>query len=73
MIADTGFRISAEGIKQLSALPQFHGVPTEALIRIVRYKTKLKVTNRWAAISLIVANPCPIPVPNRAEDLTSNA
>jgi hypothetical protein len=67
MIADAGFKISIEGIKHLSALPQFHGVPTEALIRIVGYKTKLKVTNRWAAVSLIVSNPCPIPVPARHE------
>jgi hypothetical protein len=73
MIADTGFRISAEGIKQLSALPQFHDIPTEALIRIAKYKTAIKVTNRWAAVSLIVANPCPIPVPKRAEDHTANA
>jgi len=64
--ADTGFRVSPEGIKHLSALTQFHDVPTEALIRIVKYKTKLKVTNRWAAIALLVSNPCPIPVPTNS-------
>jgi hypothetical protein len=71
--ADAGFRISPEGIKQLSALPQFHGIPTDTLVRIARFKTGVKVTNRWAAVSLIVSNPCPIPVPSRAEDPTSNA
>jgi hypothetical protein len=55
-------QISPNGIRRLSSLPQFHGVPTGSLIRVAAVKTGLQVTNRWAAIALIVSNPCPIPV-----------
>jgi len=55
-------QISPDGIRRLSSLSQFHGVPTGSLIRVATVKTGLRVTNRWAAIALIVSNPCPIPV-----------
>ena len=55
-------QVSPDGIKRLSSLRQFHGIATGMLIRIAALKTGLRVTNRWAAIALIVSNPCPIPV-----------
>jgi hypothetical protein len=63
-------QISPDGIRRLSSLRQFHGIATGMLIRIAALRTGLRVTNRWAAIELIVSNPCPIPVapPNAKGD-----
>jgi len=57
-------RVTSEAEQCLAALPQFHGIPTGVLLRIVKLKTGLIVTSRWTAISLILSNRCPIPVPN---------
>jgi hypothetical protein len=56
-------RVKPEAIKHLSSLPQFHGVPDEALIRIAKRRTRLYVPDRWVAIALILGNRVPIPVP----------
>jgi hypothetical protein len=56
-------RVTSETEQRLAALPQFHGIPTGILLRIVKLKTGLIVTSRWTAIALILANRCPIPVP----------
>jgi hypothetical protein len=55
-------RVTSDAARQLETLPQFHGISTDTLIRIVRCKTKLCVSDRWVAISLILSNHCPIPV-----------
>ena len=57
-------RVTGEAERRLAALPQFHGIPTGVLLRIVKLRTGLIVTSRWTAISLILSNRCPIPVPN---------
>ena len=57
-------RVTSEAEQCLAALPQFHGIPTGVLLRLVKLKTGLIVTSRWTAIALIQSNPCPIPVPN---------
>jgi len=56
-------RVTSEAEQRLAALTQFHGIPTGVLLRLVKLKTGLIVTSRWTAISLILSNPCPIPVP----------
>ena len=55
-------RVTSEAEQRLSALPQFQGIPTGALLRLVKLKTGLIVTSCWTAISLLLANRCPIPV-----------
>ena len=57
-------RVTSEGIKRLSSLPQFHGIPDERLIRLAQCRTKLHVSDRWVAIALILGNCVPIPVPS---------
>ncbi len=57
-------RVTGEAEQHLAALPQFHGIPTGALLRLVKLTTGLIVTSRWTAIALILSNRCPIPVPN---------
>jgi hypothetical protein len=56
-------RVTAEGIKHLSSLPQFQGVADETLIRLAELRTNLHVADRWVAIALILNNHIPIPVP----------
>lgn len=60
-------RLTSDAVRQLQALPQFHGIPTGVLLRLVKLKTGLIVTSRWTAIALIRANRCPIPVPNHTQ------
>jgi hypothetical protein len=55
-------RIKAELVGTLSACPQFQGIPDETLIRIARQRSKVQVADRWAAIRMLLSNPCPIPV-----------
>lgn len=56
-------RVTSEGVKHLSSLPQFHGIDDGTLIRLAERRTKLYVHDRWVAIALILGNPIPIPVP----------
>ena len=56
-------RVTSDAIKRFASLPQFHGVPDEALIRIAERRTRLYVPDRWVAIALILGNRVPIPVP----------
>jgi len=55
-------RIRTELVESLSGLPQFHGVPDQTLIRITKQRTGVQVADRWAAIRMLLSNPCPIPV-----------
>ena len=55
-------QVTKDAVQRMASLPQFHGVPTRSLIRVAAVKTGLRVPNRWAAIALILSNPCPIPV-----------
>jgi hypothetical protein len=56
-------RVTSEGVKHLSSLPQFFGIPDETLIRLAERRTKLHVHDRWVAIALILGNRVPVPVP----------
>ena len=56
-------RVTSEGVKHLSSLPQFFGIDDETLIRLAERWTKLHVSDRWVAIALILGNRIPIPVP----------
>jgi len=56
-------RVTSEGVRHLSSLPQYHGIPDESLIRLAERRTRLHVPDRWAAIALIVGNRIPIPAP----------
>jgi len=56
-------RIRSEAVDHLSSLQQFHGIPDETLIRLAERRTRLKVSDRWVAIALILGNRVPIPVP----------
>jgi hypothetical protein len=56
-------RVTSEGVKHLSSLPQFFGIDDETLIRLAERRTKLHVHDRWVAIALILGNRIPIPVP----------
>lgn len=56
-------RVSAEGIKHLSSLTQFHPIADNVLIRLAERRTRLNVPDRWVAIALILGNRIPIPVP----------
>jgi hypothetical protein len=60
-IPKTPLQVKDEAIKRLSVLPQFLGVPDEALIRVAKRRTGLYVPNRWVAIALILGNRVPIP------------
>ncbi len=55
-------RIKTEVVETLSALSQFHRIPDETLIRIAKQRTRVQAADRWAAIRLLISNPCPIPV-----------
>ena len=57
-------RVKTEVVETLSALAQFHRIPDETLIRIARQRTRVQAADRWAAIRLLISNPCPIPVPD---------
>lgn len=57
--SDPGFmplRVSAEGIRHLSSLTQFHPIPDNVLIRLAERRTRLTVPDRWVAIALILGN-----------------
>ena len=56
-------RVTSEGVKYLSSLPQFFGIDDETLIRLAERRTKLYVPDRWVAVALILGNRIPIPVP----------
>ena len=56
-------RVSAEGIRHLSSLTQFHPIADRVLIRLAERRTRLTVPDRWVAIALIRSNYIPIPVP----------
>lgn len=56
-------KIKATAVKQLSSLPQFHGLPDSALIRLAERRTRMNVPDRWVAIALILSNRIPAPVP----------
>jgi hypothetical protein len=56
-------RVSAEGIRHLSSLTQFHPIADNVLIRLAERRTRLTVPDRWVAIALILGNHIPIPVP----------
>ena len=56
-------RVSAEGIRHLSSLTQFHPIADNVLIRLAERRTRLTVPDRWVAIALILGNRIPIPVP----------
>ena len=56
-------RVSAQGIRHLSALTQFHPIPDNVLIRLAERRTRLAVPDRWVAIALIRSNYIPIPAP----------
>lgn len=62
---DTPLRVTAEAVKHLSSLRQFHRIPESILIRLAERRTRLKVPDRWVAIALILSNRIPIPVPPR--------
>jgi hypothetical protein len=57
-------RVSAEGIRHLSSLTQFHAIADDVLIRLAERRTRLTVPDRWVAIALILSNRIPIPVPS---------
>ena len=57
-------RIKTEVVGTLSRLPQFHGIADEMLIRIAKRRTRVQVADRWAAIRMLISNPCPIPIVN---------
>lgn len=56
-------RVSAEGIRHLSSLTQFHPIADNVLIRLAERRTRLTVPDRWVAIVLILGNRIPVPVP----------
>jgi hypothetical protein len=56
-------QVSAEGIRHLSSLTQFHPIADNVLIRLAERRTRLTVPDRWVAIALILGNRIPIPVP----------
>jgi hypothetical protein len=56
-------RVSAEGIRHLSSLVQFHPISDKVLIRLAERRTRLTVPDRWVAIALIRSNYVPIPAP----------
>jgi len=56
-------RVTAEGIRHLSSLTQFHPIADNVLIRLAERRTRLTVPDRWVAIALILGNRIPIPVP----------
>jgi hypothetical protein len=60
-------RVSAEGIRHLSSLTQFHAIADDVLIRLAERRTSLTVPDRWVAIALILSNRIPIPVPSSRE------
>jgi len=59
----TPLRVSAQGIRHLSSLTQFHPIADNVLIRLAERRTRLTVPDRWVAIALILGNRIPIPVP----------
>jgi len=54
-------RVSAEGIRHLSSLTQFHPIPDNVLIRLAERRTRLTASDRWVAIALIRSNCILIP------------
>ena len=54
-------RVSAEGIRHLSSLVQFHPIADNVLIRLAERGTRLTVPDRWVAIALIRSNCILIP------------
>ena len=54
--------IKGEAVPHLSSLTQFHGIADQALIRLAKRRTGLRVPDRWVAIALILGNYIPIPV-----------
>jgi len=67
-------RINDASVKHFSALPQFHGIPDDALIRLAKRGTRLHVPDRWVAIALILGNRIPIPVaaPEHRRDMQAS-
>lgn len=55
-------RIKTEVVGTLSGLQQFHGILDRTLIRIARQRTRVQAADRWAAIRMLISNPCPLPV-----------
>jgi hypothetical protein len=55
-------RIRTEVVGTISGLSQFQGIPDETLSRIARQRSRVHVADRWAAIRMLISNPCPIPV-----------
>jgi hypothetical protein len=43
-------RVTSDALKRLSSLPQFRGIPDEALIRLAKRRTKLYVHDRWVFV-----------------------
>jgi hypothetical protein len=56
-------RVSADAIRHLSSLTQFHPISDNVLIRLAERRTRLTVPDRWVAIALIRSNYIPIPAP----------